>query len=73
MKKNNYTLILGSPIDYEELVVYVDVNEENIGLVHMEKGKDNMEFEFFDMKEKSTINLDSFIEALQEAKKELLK
>ncbi len=73
MKKNNYRLVLGSPIDYEELVVYVDVDEENLGLIHMEKGKDNMEFEFFDMKEKSTVDLDSFIEALQEAKKELLK
>ena len=69
----DFQLIIGSPIDYEYLVVYIEVNGEDIGLVHMENGKDKMEFEFFKIEEKLSIDLNSLIEALIEAKKELLK
>lgn len=69
----NYQLIVGSPLDYEKLVVYIEVNNEDLGLVHMEKGKENMEFEFFQIEEKLSVDLDALIQALQEAKKELLK
>ena len=69
----NFQLIVGSPIDYENLVVYIEVNGEDIGLVHMEKGKDKMEFEFFKIEEKLSIDLDALIQALINAKEELLK
>lgn len=71
--KKKYRLIIGSPVDYEELVVYVEVDNEDLGLVHMEEGEDKIKFEFFNIEEKLTVDLDAFIEALQEAKKELLK
>lgn len=71
MKK--FQLIVGSPIDYEKLVVYIEVNGEDIGLVHMENGKDKMEFEFFKIEEKLSIDLEALIQALIQAKEELLK
>ena len=68
-----YLLIIGSPIDYEELVVYIEVNNERIALLQKEEGENNMKIEFFGEQIKSEIYLDVLLEALSEAKKELMK
>lgn len=75
MKTNekNYCLIVGSPIDYDELVVYVDINDKNIGLLQKEEGIDKLKFEFFSRKDETTIEFDVLLEALERAKEALLK
>lgn len=69
----NYKLVIGSPLDYNELVVYIDIDEKNIGLLHKEDGIENIKFEFFKRNENININFDTLLEALIEAKEELLK
>ena len=70
--KQSHEIIIGSPLNYEELVAYIRINKEVVALVQKEEGVDNMKIEFFDEKIKTEIYLDNFLEALQEAKKELL-
>jgi hypothetical protein len=70
---SNYQIIIGSPLDYDELVAYIWINDEQIALVHKEKGPENIMIHFFDEPIKTNISIDVFIEALQQAKKELLK
>ena len=65
----NYEIIIGSPVDYEELVAYIWINGEDVALVQKEEGSDKMKIEFFDEKVRTQVYLDVFIEALQEAKK----
>jgi hypothetical protein len=69
----NYQIVIGSPIDYEELVAYIWINGEEIAVVHMEEGIDKMKVQFFEENIKTDIYLDTLLEALQEAKRELLK
>lgn len=72
-KDKKYSLTVGSPIDYDELVVYVDINDKNIGLLQKEEGVDKLKFEFFSRKDETAIEYDVLIEALERAKEELLK
>jgi hypothetical protein len=71
MKK--YEIIIGSPIDYENLVAYIWINDEQVALVQMEEGRDKLKVEFFAEEIKTYIYFDVFMEALNEGKKELLK
>lgn len=71
--KDNFKIIIGSPIEYEELVAYVWIKEEQIALIQMEEGKDKMKIEFFDEPIKTDVYLDVFIKALEKAKQELLR
>jgi len=38
--KRKYEIIIGSPIDYENIVAYIWMNDEQIALVQMEEGKE---------------------------------
>lgn len=69
----NYRIVIGSPVDYEELTAYIVINGEYIALVQKEEGNDKMIVEFFEEPIKTKIYFDDFIEALQEAKTLLLK
>lgn len=71
--ENKFQIIIGSPIDYEELVAYIWINGEEVALIQKEEGIDKMKIEFFEEKIETEIYLDFFIKALQEAKGELLK
>ncbi|MDJ1493709.1 hypothetical protein QNI19_12270 [Cytophagaceae bacterium DM2B3-1] len=71
MKK--YEINIGSPIEYEELVEYIRIFDKPIALVQMEEGKDRMKVEFFEESLNERVDLTIFIEALQEAKRELEK
>jgi len=66
-------IIIGSPIEYQELVAYIKINEEYIALVQKEEGNDKMKVEFFGDTISNEIYLDSFLEALKKAKDELSK
>lgn len=68
-----YQIIIGSPLDYEELVAYIRFDGEFIALVQKEEGIDKMKIEFFEEKIKVNIYYNEFIEALNEAKIELMK
>lgn len=70
MKK--FQLVIGSPIGYEELVVYIKIKEVNVCLIQKEEGVDKMKIEFFNENE-ITLYLSDFLEAIAEAKQELLK
>ncbi|MCU0470910.1 MAG: hypothetical protein MUF58_20180 [Arcicella sp.] len=71
--EKRFRIIIGSPIDYEELVAYIWIDNEEIALVQKEEGVDRMRVEFFEERIKTNLYLDVFIEALQAAKNELLK
>lgn len=71
--KEKFKVVIGSPITYEELVAYIYINDEEVAIVQKENGVNKMMVELFEEKIKTEILLDDFIEALNEAKKELLK
>ncbi len=68
-----YRIDIGSPPDYEEVVAYILINGEEIALLQKEEGPDKLKIEFFDVPIQTEIYYDVFIEALREAKEELLK
>ncbi len=70
MKK--FELIIGSPIDYEELVIYIRFGNDNVCLVQKEEGLNKIKIEFFN-ENAITLYLEDFLEALSMAKDELLK
>jgi len=70
--KENYELTIGSPNEYNDLVVYIWVNDEQIAIVQQEEGKDKLRIDFFEEPISTKIYLDDFIEALNAAKKEIL-
>jgi hypothetical protein len=71
--KNRFQIIIGSPLDYEELVAYIVVDGEHIALLNQDEGKDNIKIEFFDEPRIKKIDFNVFIEALNEAKNKLMR
>lgn len=72
MKKRSQ-IIIGSPLEYKELVAYIVIDGDHVALLNQDEGKDKMKIEFFDEPKIKKIDFDIFIEALQEAKTKLLK
>lgn len=70
---SNVRLIIGSPIDYEELVIYINIDGQDIALVQKEEGAENLVIEFFEDLVKPKVYFADFVKALMEAQKELLK
>ncbi|MES2703862.1 MAG: hypothetical protein V4649_14575 [Bacteroidota bacterium] len=66
-------MVIGSPVDYDQLVVYIVANGTEIALVQKEEGATKVKIEFFEESVNSNVYLDDFIEVLNHAKKELLK
>jgi hypothetical protein len=66
-------IIIGSPIDYEELVAYIIVDGINIALLNQDEGKDKIKIVFFEEAKSIDIHFDVFVAALEEAKRELMK
>ena len=71
--EKKFKIIIGSPVDYEELVAYIEIEGERIALLNKDEGNDKIKIEFFNEPQIEWVYFDVFIEALQEAKKELLK
>ena len=67
-----YQIIIGSPVDYEELVAYISINGQDVALLSQEEGVDKLKIEFFDEPKIKKIDYQVFLEALQAAKKHLL-
>jgi hypothetical protein len=71
--KKRFQIIIGSPIDYEELVAYIVIDGEHIALLNQDEGKDKIKIEFFDDPKIKKIDFNILIAALKEAEIELLK
>ncbi|HTN45699.1 MAG TPA: hypothetical protein VL098_05075 [Flavipsychrobacter sp.] len=71
--ENRFEIIIGSPLDYNELVAYIVIDGEHIALINQDEGKDKLLIEFFDEPKLKKIDFNVFIEALQKAKNELVK
>jgi len=71
--EKRFQIIIGSPLDYEELVAYIVIDGEHIALLDQDEGKDKIKIEFFDESKIKKIDFNVFVEALQEAKSELMK
>ncbi len=68
-----YQVIIGSPIDYEELVAYINIQDKPVALLSQDKGKDALEVVFFDETANQRVPYDVLVSALNEAKVELLR
>ncbi|TKG88387.1 hypothetical protein EYV94_27245 [Puteibacter caeruleilacunae] len=66
-------IIIGSPVDYDELVAYLVVDGKYVALVNQDEGKDNLKIEFFDKPNLKEVHYDTFLAALREAKEKLLE
>ena len=66
-------IIIGSPLDYEKLVAYIVIDGNHVALLSQDEGKDKLKIEFFNEPKIKKIDLEVLIEALYEAKAELLK
>lgn len=71
--EKRFQIIIGSPVDYEELVAYIVIDGDHIALLNQDEGKDKIRIEFFDEPKLKKIDYNIFIDALQEAKNELMK
>lgn len=67
-----FELVIGSPLDYEELVVYIRFQNDNVCLLQKEEGLDKIKIEFFNEKPFG-LYLDEFLTMISKAKEELLK
>lgn len=72
MDKKKYEIIIGSPIDYEELVAYIVIDGKHVALLSQDEGIEKIKIEFFESPPIKEIYYDIFWEALQEAKMALL-
>ena len=71
-RTQRFQIIIGSPMDYEELVAYIVINEQHVALLNQDEGKDKIKIEFFDDPKIKTVDFNVFLNALQEAKKQLI-
>jgi hypothetical protein len=70
---SNFEIIIGSPVDYEELVAYIVIEGKHIALINQEEGIEKLKIEFFEEPKVENVDFNIFIEALLAAKKALLE
>ena len=68
----NYLIVIGSPVDYIKLVAYIVIDGIYIAMVNQEEGIDKLKIEFFDEAISNPAYCDVFIQALNEARTELI-
>ena len=71
--EKRFQIIIGSPLEYDELVAYIVIDGEHVALLNQDDGKDKIKIEFFDEPRIKRIDLNIFVEALKEAENELRK
>lgn len=71
--EKRFQIIIGSPLEYDELVAYIVIDGEHVALLNQDEGKDKIKIEFFDEPRIKRIDLNIFVEALKEAENELMK
>jgi len=72
---SRFTIELSSDLDYEEMVVYISLDNEPIATLNCEKGIDNLELELSPMYEEKVISksFENYLLELDFAKKPLFK
>jgi hypothetical protein len=60
-------LIIGSPVDYNELVVYISHRGQDFCLINKEKGIEKMEIEFFKSKSEIKLDVNVFMKSVNKA------
>lgn len=70
---NNYKVIIGSPIDYDEITADIIIRNKYIARLQMENGKDKMILEFFEETALEKVDLKDFLDAIEYARQLLLK
>lgn len=68
-----FQIVIGSPPEYDELVAYIRIDGELVGLVSQDNGKDALEVVLFDEPRLRTVKYDVLFAALNAAKEELLR
>jgi hypothetical protein len=68
-----YKIVIGSPVDYEKLVAYIIINNREIALINQDAGNDQLKIDFLEGCNGNTVDYDTFVEALMEAKKSLIE
>ena len=66
-------IVIGSPIDYDNLVAYIRVDGKQICLLQQEEGKNKFKIEFNTYSAEVVVDFDLFLRGLEEAKKCLLQ
>lgn len=69
----NFEIIIGSPVDYEELVAYIVIEGKHVALINQDEGVNKLKIEFFEEPKIKEVDFNIFTEALQAAKKALLE
>lgn len=69
----DYTIVIGSPVDYEELTADIVISGKYIARMQMEEGKDKLILEFFEEAALQKVGLVLFLKAVSEARNLLLK
>ena len=73
---NDFTIELSSNLDYEGMVVYISVHEQEIAILNYDKGIENIEIKLLPIYTESktlSVPLDELLKALEKAKKVLKK
>ncbi|HRH39557.1 MAG TPA: hypothetical protein PK760_14505 [Flavobacteriales bacterium] len=72
-ENQRFQIIIGSPVDYEELVAYIRIDDAQLALLSQDKGKEHLEVVFFQEIELHRVDYDVLLAALEAAKRLLLK
>ena len=73
---DDFTIELSSNLDYDGMVVYISVHEQEIAILNYDKGIEDVEVKFLPIYTKTktlSVSLDKLLEALKKAKAILKK
>ena len=71
--EKSYQIVIGSPVEYDQLIAEVVMNGKYICFLQQEEGREKLIIEFYGDMKKEKIYLEDFLEALSVAKNTLLK
>jgi hypothetical protein len=63
------SIVVGSPVNYDNLVAYIRVDGKKICLLQQEEGKDKFKIVFDTYSTEVVVDFDLFLRGLEEAKK----
>ncbi len=72
LDKNRILIVIGSPLDYEELVAYINIDSQEVAVLSQDDGVNNLKLEFYEDILSKKFDYNTFTYALLSAKKELL-
>lgn len=67
-----YRIDIASPVDYEEVVAQIVIDDQDVALINQDNGLDKLLIEFNWNEGKKPLDYDVFTEALKDAKAALI-